>query len=139
MQAWSDLGHGQVCSLDDGRLVVLGSRFSRKGISGKMGLCADTLGVIAPFHNRLVSFEVNAYARCSQLYMANMILGCQRNPIGVSAGLETSMVTKATRHKMHPALKLLYRLLPLWSHSNVLNRNLEEILDELDVGSAVFW
>jgi hypothetical protein len=40
---------------------------------------------------------------------------------------------------MHSALKLLYRLLPLWSHSNVLNRNLEEILDELDVGSAVFW
>jgi hypothetical protein len=29
MQAWSDLGHGQVCSMSDGRLEVLGSRFSR--------------------------------------------------------------------------------------------------------------
>jgi hypothetical protein len=67
MQVWSDLGHGQVCSMNDGRLKVLGSRFSRKGIMAKMGLCADTLGVTAPFHHRLVSFEVisSAPALCS--------------------------------------------------------------------------
>jgi len=36
------------------------------------------------------------------------------------------------------ALELLYRLLPLWSDTNVLDWNLQEVLDKLDVGPTVF-
>jgi hypothetical protein len=36
------------------------------------------------------------------------------------------------------ALELLYRLLPLWSDTNVLDWDLQEVLDKLDVGPTVF-
>jgi hypothetical protein len=61
MQVWSDLGHGQVCLLSEGKMLMRESRVPCKGISRQNGVvCGYTRG--HGFHNRLVSFEVSALA-----------------------------------------------------------------------------
>lgn len=54
---------------------------------------------------------------------------------GEGHGKTTSIHPRNNAFKQ--ALELLYRLLPLWSNTDVLNRNAKEVLDELDVGPTV--